>query len=268
MDRYADFKTLRVECDGSVLDVCLNRPHALNAVGDGMHEELEELFGRVAGDRAVGAVLLRGEGKAFCAGADIKELTEPGLDESDVARVARMTDMTRRLVGNLLAVEVPIVAAVHGYAIGMGANLALFCDVVLAADDAVFADNHVAVGLVAGDGGTVMWPLLMPINSAKYYLLTGDRLDGRTAERLGLVQQVLPADELLPAARALAHRLAAGAALAIKGTKRAINKIVQERVNLMLEGAIQTEGLTFLSHDHQEAARAFVEKRPPVFRGS
>jgi enoyl-CoA hydratase len=166
MDRYADLKTLRVEADGRVLDVCLNRPQVLNAVGDGMHEELEDLFARIATDASVGAVLLHGEGRSFCAGADVKELVEPGLDESDVTRVARMTDMTRRLVANILSVEQPIVAAVHGYAMGMGANLALFCDIVFAAEDAVFADNHVNVGLVAGDGGAVMWPLLLPVNPA------------------------------------------------------------------------------------------------------
>jgi enoyl-CoA hydratase len=265
---YADYKTLLVERDGGVLDVCLNRPHVLNAVGDGMHEELEDIFARIQIDRQTKAVLLRGAGRSFCAGADVRELHDPDLEESDVARVSRFTAMTRRLMTNMLSVDQPMVAAVQGHAIGMGANLALFCDVVYAAEDAQFADNHVTVGLVAGDGGTMMWPLLMPMNTAKFYLLTGDRLEAKTAEKLGVVQEVFSKEDLVPAARALATRLAEGAALAVRGTKRSLNQMLKDRVNQMLEGAIVNEALTFLSDDHREASAAFVEKRRPFFKGS
>jgi enoyl-CoA hydratase len=167
----------------------------------------------------------------------------------------------------MLDVEQPIVAAVQGYAMGLGATLALFCDIVLAADDAVFADTHVNIGLVAGDGGTVIWPLLTSFAAAKYYLLTGDRISGIEAERIGLIHRAVPADQLLDEARGLADRLAARAPLALRGTKRAINLQLRERTQLLLDPAMIAEGMTFLSEDHQEASTAFVEKRPPVFQG-
>jgi enoyl-CoA hydratase len=268
MDRYAHLKTIRVERDDRLLRVELNRPHALNAVGDGMHEELEELFALIRTDDDAGAVLLSGAGRAFCAGADMKELDSPDVEgRGPVGRVAWMVDHARILVDNMLGVDIPIVAAVQGYALGMGCTLALFCDVVIAAEDAVFADNHVSVGLVAGDGGTVIWPMLMAFNSAKYYLLTGDRVTGREAERLGMVHRCVPNDQLLPEAQAIAARFANGPSLAVRGTKRAINKLLQERVGLLFDPAVTLEGLSFLSDDHQEASRAFVEKRAPKFKG-
>ena len=268
MQDYSGFKNIQVEQDGRLLHVELNRPHALNAVGDGLHEELEEIFAMIGSDRSVGAVLLTGAGRSFCAGADIKELEQPDLDGSTpLSRVDNMMSMARRLVRNQLGIDQPIVAAVQGYAMGLGANLALFCDVVFAAEDAVFADNHVTVGLVAGDGGTILWPMLLPLAKAKYYLLTGDRIDGTTAEQLGLIHKAVPADQLLGEARALAERLATGPSLAINGTKRGINKLVRERVELGLDTALFAEGMSFLSEDHQEASLAWVEKRPPVFRG-
>jgi enoyl-CoA hydratase len=123
------------------------------------------------------------------------------------------------------------------------------------------------VGLTAGDGGTVMWPLLLPMGTAKYYLLTGERIDGVEAARLGLVHKAVPADRLVEEASALAHRLAAGAPLAMRGTKRSLNAIIRHRAELLLEAALTHEGMTFLSDDHKEAARAFVDKRAPVFQG-
>ena len=267
MRDYSGFKRIAVEQEGRLLTMTLNRPHALNAVGDGLHEELEEIFAIIASDDSVGAVLLTGAGKSFCAGADMKELERDETGMTQVARVDMMGRMARRLLYNQLAVEQPIVCAVQGYAMGMGANLALFCDVVFAAEDAVFADNHVTVGLVAGDGGTIIWPMLLSMADAKYYLLTGERIDGLKAKELGLIHKAVPADQLLDEAKALALRLANGPTLAINGTKRGLNKLIRERVELGLDTVLIAEGITFMSEDHQEAAAAFVEKRPPVFKG-
>src|SRR5262245_13041466 len=170
------FETLLVEQEGRLLTVTLNRPDSLNSVDAVMHAELEDLFLRVSDDASVGAILLRGAGRAFCAGGDVKGMADSADAESertpfDLASSFLLTG--KRIVTRLLEVEQPIVSAVHGYAFGIGATLALCCDVVVAADDAVFADTHVGIGLVAGDGGTLMWPLLLPVNTAKYYLMTG-----------------------------------------------------------------------------------------------
>jgi len=156
---------------------------------------------------------------------------------------------------------------VHGYAMGLGATIALFCDVVIAAEDATFADSHVAVALVAGDGGAVMWPLIMPFGAAKWYLMTGDRISGTEAARLGMVLKAVPADQLVDEATTAARRLADGAPLAVQGTKATINRILRSRMDLVLDYGLLIEGATFVSEDHREASVAFVEKRAPVFRG-
>ncbi len=168
---------------------------------------------------------------------------------------------------NLLDVEQPIVCAVQGYAMGLGATIALCCDVVLASESAVIADTHVNIGLVAGDGGTVIWPMLLPVNTAKYYLMTGEPITGKVAAELGLVVKCLPDDELYDAAYEIAAKLAAGPTLAIKFTKMAVNKSLKEQANLLFDTSLLLEGATMLSDDHREATTAFVEKRRPVFKG-
>ena len=135
------------------------------------------------------------------------------------------------LLEAILGVPQPIVAAVHGHARGLGATIALFCDVVVAAEGAQFADTHVGVALVAGDGGAVMWPLIMPFGAAKWYLLTGDPISGAEAARLGMVLKAVPRDQLLDEASALARRLAEGAPLAVQGTKATLNRIVRDRMS-------------------------------------
>lgn len=265
-----EYESLLVERDDRLLTVTLNRPDSLNAVSGEMHAELEDLFRSVSDDADVGAIFLRGAGRAFCAGGDVKSMAGSSGGESertpfDLASSFLLTG--KRIVTSLLEVQQPIVSAVQGYAFGIGATIALCCDVVVAAEDAVFADTHVAVGLVAGDGGALMWPLLLPINTAKYYLMTGDRITGADAERLGLVVKSVPAGVLDDTAREIAARLAAGPTLAIKWTKMAVNKAIRERANLMFDTSLLLEGLTRLSEDHLEATSAFVEKRPPDFRG-
>lgn len=259
------YETVLVEQSGHVLTATLNRPESLNAVNPTLHLELEEFFHEVAHDDNVRAIVLTGAGRLFSAGGDVKGMKNrpdtPGL----VTR--RSMYVPGEIIHGLLAIPHPIIAAVNGDAVGLGATLALFCDIVVMNETARIGDTHVKVGLVAGDGGGVIWPHLIGVNKAKEYLMRGAFIRGAEAEKMGLVNYAVPADQVLPKARELADELAAGAVWAIRWTKMSVNKILKERANLLLDTSLAYEWLTMASQDHREAARAFVEKRRPNFIG-
>ena len=266
--RYAEFKTLEVTQDGRLLRVTMNRPESLNAVDGEMHEELGELWPLIRRDDSVGAVLLSGAGRAFSAGGDVKGMANSAATPRNGAQtMGHMIQGAKILISGMLDVEQPIVSAVQGYAMGLGATLALCSDVTIAADDAVFAETHVSIGMVAGDGGALIWPLLLPINTAKYYLMTGERITGTDAARLGLVLKSVPKEDLAAEAEAVARRLAEGPSLAIRWTKYSVNKVLRERLNLLFDTSLLLEGASMLSDDHREATAAFVEKRPANYTG-
>ena len=173
----------------------------------------------------------------------------------------------RQIVDNLLDCTKPVISAVNGYAMGLGATIALLADIVVASDKAVFADTHVNMGIGAGDGGAVIWPLLMGVNRAKYHLMTGERLSAAEAERLGLVNFVVENDALIERAIGIANRLAGGPAKAISASKVPINKFIKMVSNLVLPISLSLEESTMASADAKEAAKAFVEKREPKFSG-
>lgn len=253
---YANYETLAFSRDGAVLTVKLDRPQALNAVSQRLHTELSRVFAEIAADHTVDAVVLSGEGRAFSAGGDLDwflRISGPQLDALFVE--------ARKIILDLVDLPQPIIAAVNGTAAGLGATLALFCDVVYVAEDARISDPHVRIGVTAGDGGAVIWPLLVGPARAKEYLMTGDSLTAAEAERIGLVNKVLPAAELLPAAQALARRLTEGSRPAIRSTKFSVNKLVRDAVNLVLDTSLALEKECFSDPFHKEAIRAFAEKR-------
>jgi len=262
--RSEDFTTLELERVGHVLRVVIHHPSsALNAVDDRLHHDLTTLFAGLKRETEARAVVLTGRGRAFSAGGDFAwfpALQEPG-------RLEALRRDAKQLVWDLLDVEVPIVAAVNGHAMGLGASIALLCDVIFMADTATIGDPHVRVGIVAGDGGAAIWPLALGPARAKEYLLTGDPLTAAEAERIGLVNHVVPAAELDAQAMAFAVRLAAGAPLAVRYTKLAVNKLVKEALNVAFDTSTALELLTFHSEDHREALAALREKRSPVFKG-
>lgn len=266
MPDYGRFPTLQTQLEKGVLTVTLNRPERLNAVGDGMHESLEALWGDIAQDTEVRSVVLTGAGRAFCAGGDVKAMSGRSGQPTSVGGGAIMPG-ARRLIQNMLEVNQPIIAALNGDAVGLGATIALFCDVVIAAENARIGDTHVRVGLVAGDGGAVIWPLLVGVHRAKELLMTGRLISATEAERIGLINRVVPQGEALSAAHEMAEELANGPALAIRWTKASVNKLIRERLNLILDTSLAYEGASMLSEDHREAAKAFVEKRTPHFQG-
>lgn len=263
-DRYG-FTTIATEVEGHILRVTLNRPERLNALNAVMHEELRALFGRIEADDGVDVVVLTGAGKAFCVGADFDQmeanLARGGYPDGHPSLLGDAAAMAR----NILAVRQPMIAAVNGDAIGLGATLALFCDITFIADTARIGDPHVKAGIVAGDGGPVLWPMLVGMNRAKEYLLTGDLLSAAEADRIGLVNHVVARDALDDAVMSTARKLAAGPQIAIRFNKRLVNKELEEKVNKIYDLALALEAITFETADHQEAVRAFLEKRKPVF---
>lgn len=253
------YRAIRIECrENGVAVATLNRPEKRNAVDDAMHEELAALSTDADADPQVKVLLVTGAGRGFCAGGDFAG----GLTTDD-----QLWKVSRRVVDNLLDCEKPVIMAVNGPAVGLGATVALLGDIVLAARSASFADPHVRVGLGAGDGGQVIWPLLIGVNRAKYYLMTGERLSAEEAERIGLVNFVVDDEQLLPRALAIADQLAAGASQAIAASKIPINQYIKMVANLVFPLSLQLEESTSRSQDSREAAAAFLEKRPPKFTG-
>ena len=263
------YETLIVEHTGKVLTITLNRPESLNAVNEVMHHEIEDAFYQVSRDADVGAVVLTGAGRGFCSGGDVRAMDERGgaiaLQDRPIGAIS---PSGRRIVQNILWVEQPVICALNGVAAGLGATLALFCDVIYASDNARIGDTHVRAGLVAGDGGAVIWPLLVGVAKAKELLMTGDIINAAEAERIGLVNRVVPHDDLMDTVMELAQRLADGPALAIRGTKHAINKKVWNDLNQALDLGLSLEARSARHPDHAEAARAFVEKRTPQYKGT
>ncbi len=261
--QYENYQHITFERVQGVLTVTLNRPEALNATDEQLHKELSRVFADIAQDKETRAVILTGAGKAFCAGGDLKHGLTMNRDQTDA-----MVEEGRKIILDILEVPQPLIAAVNGYAMGLGATLALFCDITLAAESAVFADTHVIAGYVAGDGGAAIWPLLIGINNAKEFLMTGDRLSAAEAREIGLIRHVVPQEELMAQARERAERLANGPRMAIEGTKMTINRLLRQAVEATLDYGLQKEKECMLvSEDCVEALTAFSEKRQAVFTG-
>jgi len=260
----ADFETLALDRVGDVLRVTIAHPTSeLNAVDERLHHDLTALFAMLKREDQARAVVLTGRGRAFSAGGDFNWF--PQL--RDMARMEALRRDAKQLIWDLLDVELPIVAAVNGHAMGLGASIALLCDTIFMADTATIGDPHVKVGIVAGDGGVAIWPLAVGPARAKQYLLTGDPLTAAEAERIGLVNRVVPAATLADEAMAFAARLAAGAPLAVRYTKLAVNKLVKDALNVAFDTSTALELVTFQSDDHKEALAAIRDKRPPQFKG-
>jgi enoyl-CoA hydratase/carnithine racemase len=256
-----NYQRIAIEKRGDGVAVAtLNRPEKLNAVDGAMHGELARIACDADADPEVRVLVLSGAGRAFCAGGDFGgglSFEEPGA----------MMREAREIVDNLLDCQKPVLSAVNGYAMGLGATVALLCDVVVASRDAVFADTHVRMGIGAGDGGQVIWPLLMGPNRAKYYLMTGERLAAEEAERLGLVSFLAEPGQALPRALEIAERLARGPAQAIAASKIPINRYLKQMSNLVLPLSLTLEAANMRTADAREAAVAFREKREPRFTG-
>ncbi len=262
---YEGYETLKVVREGRIVTVSFNRPDVSNATNTRMHQELERVFPEIGRDPDAHVVIFTGEGKTFSAGGDVEGMKRM-LDDKPRWNAAMIE--ARNILMGLIDLDRPVIAKINGHAIGLGATLALACDIVVAKETAIIADPHVKVGLVAGDGGSVLWPALVGYAKAKRYLLTGEGITGAEAERIGLISEALPADQLDARVAAIAAELAAGASVAIRFTKRSINMDLRQRIDQLLEAHLGYETMSYLSNDHREGVNAFVERRPPNFTGT
>lgn len=263
MKGYREYERFKLARHGRVLTVTISGRSPLNFIDGTLHRELAQIFAELALDEETDAVVLAASGKCFTAGGDIAWFR--GMTEADKDAGVKEG---RKIILDLLELPQPIIAAVQGPAMGLGATIALFCDIVVAAPKAVFADPHVVLGLVAGDGGAIIWPWLVGMNRAKEFLFTGDRVSAEQAERIGLVNRVVPADELLANAQAQAHRLAGGWQKAIRGTKASVNKVLRDHVNLVLDTSLAIERQCMSSADHEAAMTALLESMAAAKAGT
>lgn len=257
-------ETIGLERRGHVLVAKIDHPDSpVNAVDGRLHHDLGELFRTLKTEGSARAVVLVGTGRAFSAGGDMEWF--PSLRSIETTHALRRE--AKQLIWDLLDVEVPIVCGLNGSAAGLAASVALLCDVVVMSERAVIVDPHVKVGLVAGDGGAAIWPLLLGPLAAKRHLLLGEPLTAADAQRLGVAAEVCPTDDVPGRAMAWAVRLAAGAPIAVQGTKVAINAQLKQALLTSFDLSTALEIPCMLSADHAEAVDAFVAGRDPTFEG-
>ena len=244
---------LTVEADGPVRIVTISRPGQLNAVNAALHTGLARVWRQLAADEDARAVILTGAGRTFCAGGDFDWISSFPADPA--ARQESLREGAE-IIEEMLRFPLPVVAAVNGAAVGLGCSIALLCDIVLVSERAHFADPHVSVGLVAGDGGAAFWPLLTLIMRSREYLLTGDRIPAATAVELGLASRSAAPDELMPEARRLAARLSAQPTPAVRGTKQILNMHLGRALSGAMQAGFAAEEVTMRSAEHQQRIAA------------
>ncbi len=258
---YSGYQHLIVEKKDGIALLTMNRPEVLNATNARLHNELSRIWLDLGADQEVRVALITGAGNAFSAGGDF-EMIESAM--GDAEGVARNMQEASDIVHNMINLDKPVISAINGVAVGAGLAVALMADISIAAENARITDGHIRLGVAAGDHATAIWPLLCGMAKAKYYLLTCDFLDGKEAERIGLVSMCLPADQLLPRALEVADGLATGPQLAVRWTKRALNNWIRA-AGPIFDNSLALEMLGFFSDDVDEGVKAVREKRKPAF---
>lgn len=262
--KFDSYECMTFSRNGRILTVTLNRPDQRNAVNARMHCELSRVFTDAQRDAQSDVVVLTGNGSAFCAGGDIDWMQQSVDDRTEFEKMAREA---KDIVYSQLDLEKPLICRLNGHATGLGASLALLSDIIIASDEAKIGDPHVSVGLVAGDGGALIWPQLVGYAKAKKFLLTGELMTATEAERIGLVTDVVPRAALDAAVDAIAQRLVSGATKAIRWSKIITNLPLRQLFHSYFDAGVAYECLSNATADHAEAVKAFRERRKPVFVG-
>jgi enoyl-CoA hydratase len=254
---FSRYQHIQVERRGAVLVLTLNRPDRLNALNRELHTELSTIFRDANRDEESMVVVLTGAGRGFCAGGDIKAARETPGKSNVHRRPYEVYGESREVVMSMLELEKPLIAMVNGPAAGAGATFALLCDIVVASDRATIGDRHVNAGLVAGDGGAAIWPLLIGVNRAKELLMTGRMVGGEDLLRLGLVNHLVPHEELEARTMAIAEELAALPPYAVRATKMTVNRLLRRQAEDTLDIGLAWEHLSIGGEDRARLADEF-----------
>lgn len=255
------------ELDNHVATITLNRPEVMNALNREMYAELEQAFRDAHRDPEVRCVVLTGAGRAFCSGDDVKQIMLGEQRDETVTRLREVRPRPTPAAAAVLECDKPVIAAVNGPAVGWGMDLTLFCDIRIASENAKFGELFIKRGLVADIGGLWRLPRVVGPSKAAELLFTGDVIDAREAERIGLVSRVVPPEELRAAAMEIARKIAANPPIAMRYMKEGLRKSVHASMQEMGEYVGSSLAYLFTTEDHKEGAMSFVERREPVFRG-
>jgi len=261
---YSEYQHLLFERkDDGILLITINRPEVLNATNNRLHWELSHVWLDIAGDPETRVAIVTGAGRAFSAGGDLSMI---GRMAGDGVNVARAWKEAGDIVYNMINLDKPIISAINGVAVGAGLAVALMADISIASDSMRITDGHLRLGVAAGDHAVIIWPLLCGMAKAKYYLMTADFIDGREAERVGLVSLCVPAGELMAKAMEVAQKLARGPQQAVQFTKRALNNWLRA-AGPAFDASLAFEMLGFFGADLAEGVNALRERRQPSFPG-
>jgi len=261
---YREYQHLKFERKGEgILLITINRPDVLNATNNRLHWELSHVWLDIAEDADSNVVVVTGAGRAFSAGGDLDMIEAMAGSATNIAQAWREAG---DIVYNMINLDKPIISAINGVAVGAGLAVALMADISIASEATRITDGHLRLGVAAGDHAVIIWPLLCGMAKAKYYLLTADFIDGREAERIGLVSLCVPADQLMDKAMEVAHKLASGPQQALRFTKRSLNNWLRA-AGPSFDASLAMEMLGFFSADVREGAAAVREKRTPRFQG-
>jgi enoyl-CoA hydratase len=262
MTDYSQYQHLLFERkDNGVLLITINRPEVYNATDARLHWELSRIWLDIGDDPDARVAVVTGAGRAFSAGGDLDMIAAYNNDLNIISGVMKEAG---DIVYNIVNLDKPVVSAINGVAVGAGLAVALLADISIISETARLTDGHLRLGVAAGDHAAIIWPLLCGMAKAKYYLLTADFIDGKEAERIGLVSLSVPQEEVVPKALEVATKLATGSQLAIRWTKRALNNWLRT-AGPIFDHSLAVEMLGFFSDDVPEGLRAVREKRQPIF---
>ncbi len=248
-------KTVRYEKVGKVAVITLNRPEKLNALNAQMHTDMRQALKQAKEDPEIRSIIFTGAGRGFCSGSDVSEFASKVFPETLITPY------------DFIELPKPIIAAVNGVAVGFGMNVTLNCDIIIASEDASFGEFFIRMGLVPDMNGSLWLPLMLGPHKAKELIFTGERISAQEALRIGLVNKVVPADQLMTTAMQLANELAERPPLALQASKKLLHEGFRKIFDEMLQKEVQSQAKLYATKDHMEAVMAFLQKRKPVFKG-